>query len=247
MDFKPHEIDWTSEKISRYWNFHVNFYSVEDSWFTKMVGKGILRFAKKHVKLEGNILDYGMGKGFLIGYLLKEIKSLDTKIFGCDFSLESVKNANSSFSSFKNYQESLLLVNLPSDFQDKYFDLVFFIEVIEHLTDEFLSASLMELQRIIKPGGIIFISTPNNEELNKNKIFCPECGSIFHKIQHVRSFNESSLSNLMNEFGFEQIFCGETNLNDYNNFSIKHFAKRILRFLKGTYKPNLIFIGKKNR
>lgn len=43
---------------------------------------------------------------------------------------------------------------------DNYFDVVICTEVLEHVTDPF--AAVLELQRILKPGGQVFVTTPFN-------------------------------------------------------------------------------------
>jgi len=48
-------------------------------------------------------------------------------------------------------------------FGDGYFDAIFYHHVIEHVDDP--AASLRELSRVLKPGGWIFVGTPNRHRL----------------------------------------------------------------------------------
>jgi 2-polyprenyl-3-methyl-5-hydroxy-6-metoxy-1,4-benzoquinol methylase len=48
------------------------------------------------------------------------------------------------------------------------YDVVLLIEVIEHILDADLPASLERLRRFVRPGGRIVVSTPNNEDLEPN-------------------------------------------------------------------------------
>ncbi len=50
--------------------------------------------------------------------------------------------------------------NEPLPFPDRYFDLVWSSEVIEHLKDP--RRSLTELRRVTKPGGRLILTTPNS-------------------------------------------------------------------------------------
>ena len=48
-------------------------------------------------------------------------------------------------------------------FQDGQFDAIFAGEVIEHVTD--VERTLHEWRRVLKPGGVAIITTPNKERL----------------------------------------------------------------------------------
>jgi len=56
---------------------------------------------------------------------------------------------------------------------------VLLIEVVEHLKSDILDATLREIHRIMRPGGVLLITTPNNEDLSRSMKFCPDCGAIF--------------------------------------------------------------------
>ena len=81
------------------------------------------------------------------------------------------------------------------------------IETIEHLKDEDLTRLLAELRRLVKPDGLIVITTPFNEDMDSGYIFCPFCEAEFHRMQHMRSFNVSSLELLLTQQGLEVEFC----------------------------------------
>ncbi len=59
-----------------------------------------------------------------------------------------------------NYQLASVC-DLP--FADGWFDAIFYHHVIEHVNDP--AKSLVELSRVLKPGGWIFIGTPNRHRL----------------------------------------------------------------------------------
>jgi ubiquinone/menaquinone biosynthesis C-methylase UbiE len=59
--------------------------------------------------------------------------------------------------------------NIPplSDFQDNSFDRVFSFQVIEHIKDD--SLFLKEIHRVLKPGGMALLTTPNlSKSLSRN-------------------------------------------------------------------------------
>jgi len=73
------------------------------------------------------------------------------------------------------------------------FDAVFMIEVLEHLLPEDIDKGLSEVWRVLKPKGYLVITVPYKEDLLKNMIICPECGAVFHRSQHLQTFDESKV------------------------------------------------------
>ena len=244
MEYKVHDIDWTDEKVKRFWDFYNNKAALEGTWFSKMVGRGIIAFVEMFFKIEGKILDYGIGKGHFSGYLLENER---LEVAACDFSQETVNNVNAQFRDKPNFKGCFLVQGFPSTFKDGEFDTVFLIEAIEHLTDDYLLPTIAEANRILKPGGKFVVTTPNEENLDQNKIICPDCGGIFHRVQHVRSFSGQSVSQIINKYGFETVFCGATDFAQYEGGKLlKKLKNTLLKFLKKTYKPpHLVYIGKK--
>lgn len=245
MEFKRHNVEWTDEKVGRFWDFLNNYNPFQDEWFTKQVGDAILTFVCKYCKINGKILDYGAGKGYLSQLLSREYP---VNLWGCDFSEEAVKYNNTLLKNEKNYEGCIKIKEFPSDIPNDQFDLIFLIEAIEHLNDNYFNSTLNEIQRILKPGGKLIITTPNNENLEKSHVICPDCGCIFHRMQHIRRFDKNSLIEIISKFKIDIVFCDGINLFDYKK---KTIIKKLIRFLKNIYskeriKPHLVFIGTKN-
>ncbi|HUQ66133.1 MAG TPA: methyltransferase domain-containing protein [Flavitalea sp.] len=246
MEFKIHEVQWTDAKVKRFWDFFNNYRSFENLWFSKTVGKGIIRLVNTYFPLKGKVLDYGIGKGHFTEYLLKN-KSLE--LYACDFSLETVTNINNLFKDETNFKECSLVERFPSGYHDNEFDIVFLIEAIEHFTDDYLLPTINEVQRILKPGGKFIVTTPNKENLPEQHVICPDCGGVFHRVQHVRSFSKESLTSIINSNGFTTIFCDAT---DFYQFGTNGFAYKIRnsfkKMLQTNYKaPHLLYIGEKRK
>ena len=83
--------------------------------------------------------------------------------------------------------------------------------------------------------GIIIFSTPNNEDLSKNYICNPIDGSLFHRWQHVLSWNSDSLEKKLAARGLRTINCVETNILWYNDSFLKNRYRRI----RHKNRPNL--------
>lgn len=246
MEFKIHEVDWTDEKVERFWTFQNRYDAFEETWFTRQVGKGIINFFRNKTEIKGTLLDYGTGKGHLVAHLL----DLDpVTVYGFDFSPESKSNVDSKYKDRTNYKGTVLIRGGAefSSFQSNFFDVVFLIEAIEHLTDKYLFPTFEEIHRILKPGGRIIVTTPNSENLSAQHVLCPDCGALYHRVQHVRGFNEADLCDLMERQKFRKVASGATNFAYYNEeHSLRNILRRTLsKYRINTVQPHLWYIGKK--
>ena len=128
--------------------------------------------------------------------------------------------------------------------------MVFFLETVEHLPDTKLLPTLGEIRRILKTDGVLICSTRNEENLLKNKVLCPDCGCVFHRMQHVRSFSAEILTKSMEGCGFKTIYCNGVFLFDFLDglyFSMKRLMRKCRDLLLGDPAgPNLIYIGRKS-
>ena len=84
--FKVHPVEWNNEKVGRFWDFLVGYEPYEDTWFSKINGPNIVDFLERNAKLNGKVLDYGIGKAHLANLLLNN-KNLT--YYACDFSQET--------------------------------------------------------------------------------------------------------------------------------------------------------------
>lgn len=98
----------------------------------------------------GNILDVGCG----LGEHLRQLRGCGN-LFGIDVTnktLETARKAN----------PNITFIHAPAEkmpFDNNFFDLVFSIEVVEHLKDPKIMFN--EVARVLKPGGIFIFQTPN--------------------------------------------------------------------------------------
>lgn len=90
-------------------------------------------------------------------------------------------------------------------FESEQFDTVIMAEVIEHLEDGVLQASLKEVLRVLKRGGMLLLSTPYREDVVGRQVFCPHCLRTFHPYGHVQSFDKVRLHCLLAEAGYAPI------------------------------------------
>lgn len=105
--------------------------------------------------LKGKILDLGCGNGQNIERLLKFFPGKKLKMFGCDPAAKTIAGMRKRFKQveFKTCAAEKL------EYPDNYFDVVYSIDVIEHVKKPELM--IAEIKRVLKRSGSLFIQTPN--------------------------------------------------------------------------------------
>jgi SAM-dependent methyltransferase len=194
------------------------------------------------------VLDFGCGPGFIWDHLNKN-ENARWQYTALEFSHDSVLTVLEKAKGHKNFKEVKHVHSLPSDLPDDHFDVILLIEVVEHLNDAYLDGTLCEVARLLKKEGVVVISTPNNEDLFQSKNYCPECGAVFHKWQHVRSWSVDSLSERLKQQGFKlrMVKTLDFAAQAFNAQGILNKIKRIVwRLLKGDpSNPHMIAVFRK--
>jgi len=230
MTHKPWDyLEWDSEKISNLWNFASQWPPYQNEYFSRMVGKGIINFLKDIISIKGNVLDFGCGPGYLVQHLLDNKISCE----GVDFSEDSISAVNALFKENSFWKGAKVYSNGQLPYPDNYFDLITCIETIEHLKDKDLDTILNEFYRILKPKtGELFITTPNHEDLSMDMVFCPQCQQVFHKYQHIRSFSQESLFELMEQKKFSTDLCNSTTFNFFQENRYSQAISLVISIIK---------------
>jgi len=113
--------------------------------------------AKKYI-LGKNVLDVGCWSGQFEKLAISSVKS----IVGLDPDEEAIHFAKKFVPRAKFVIGAVS--NLP--FSDNTFDVVVFSEVIEHIPKNSEDHALEEIKRVLKPKGILILSTPNKHPLS---------------------------------------------------------------------------------
>lgn len=156
-------------------------------------------FLLREARPAARVLDLGCGEGWFTAALL----DAGTRPLGADVAAEPLRRAS-------RRRAELELIQLDDEtaweLKDAEFDIVWAGEVIEHVVE--VERWLSEVRRVLRPRGKLLLSTPAHGPLT---LLC--CAILprrfamrFHPLSdHVRFFNERSLVELLNDFGFEQI------------------------------------------
>ena len=99
------------------------------------------------------IFDFGIG----CGRVARHWQNLDgPRIVGSDYNGRLVRWCNESLPFVSAHQNQLVP---PLSEPDGQFDLVYAISVFTHLTEPMQRAWIAELRRVMKPGGLLLLST----------------------------------------------------------------------------------------
>jgi SAM-dependent methyltransferase len=88
-------------------------------------------------------------------------------------------------------------------YPDAHFDAVTLWDVLEHLHDPL--ASLRELRRIVRPGGVLFVRIPNAASYIAR--LCGRYWSGYDLPRHMTLFTPTTIRRALAQAGFNQIVC----------------------------------------
>ncbi len=103
----------------------------------------------------------------------------------------------------------------PLPFEDRFFDAVTMLAVLEHVEPERLSAVIGEIHRVLKPGGVLIITTPSS--WTGWILKCMAAVRLVSREEikdHKKAYGIAELRELINEAGFrgEQVQAGHFEL-----------------------------------
>lgn len=132
---------------------------------------------------------------------------------------------------------------------DEEFDCVVASEVIEHLTDVQGRLALLEVARVLRPGGVFIGTVPYAEDLRSAETVCPGCGLVFHRWGHKRSFDAVALRDHLAPL-FVDVSVRRRVFVDFARRPLRGKVKGGIRWLLGMLgeriaAPNLLFVGRR--
>ena len=104
------------------------------------------------------ILDFGCGWGRIIRFFLKDIEP--SRLLGVD-PVEDMVALCREQNKWCNFER--IAVSPPSHLKDNTYGLIYCFSVFSHLSEEKHKSLLVELNRILKPGGLLIVTTRGRE------------------------------------------------------------------------------------
>lgn len=140
----------------------------------------LVRLLKNYnISSESHLLEIGSGDGALSGLIYK---TLGCMIEGVEPSAEGVRFSEEMFTKHQFKGRFKVAEGYSFDFADQQFDAIVLADVIEHI--QYPDLMLQEIKRLLKPGGIVLITTPiRTSEYPEDKM-------------HVQEFYPHQLINL---------------------------------------------------
>lgn len=233
------KIAWTPERVARFWNWQSQQPRSQAIYFSRMVGDAILRTVEGVQPLQGVAVDFGAGPGYLTEKLMRRGMS----VWATDVSEQSLADLSRKHQGNKRFLGTSPIRAGKTELGSGIADVIFLVETIEHLDDAALKDTFDEIRRLLKPDGVVVVTTPNSEDLTASQAYCPNCGCVFHTVQHIRSFDARSLPEVLKPFGIEAVRC-ESTLFDEGN-PVLRLVKRAAHNYHYKKLPHLYLIGRK--
>ncbi|MGC9610771.1 MAG: methyltransferase domain-containing protein [Minisyncoccia bacterium] len=164
----------------------------------------------------------GLACGFGTGS--KILADVAESVVGIDFSEQELDYARINYESenLKFLKEDVTKIPIS----DNSFDLAVSFEIIEHLDAIQQNDFLKELRRIVRPGGIILLSTPDNYVWQRLALYWNE---------HIKELTKTELLELLGGFFEVKSVWGQWFLNN------EKFPRRFVRGVLNTLKRVDIF------
>ena len=182
--------------------------------------KFVLDRVLKYLPLESRILDVGCAPGYLSIFL----DTLGYRVNGIDLNESWFDEyPDPKWLRFLNVQTANVEQS-PLPFSDKLFDGIIFTEVLEHIAVCPPGKILGDFRRVLKPGGYLFLSTPN--VANASNILALATGNnIFWRPEifygstdrHNREYTPDEVVTLLMSEGFR--ICESFLFNGPNNWN----------------------------
>lgn len=164
-----------------------------------------LKEAEKLLKIcdTDTILDIGCGSGLIASFIASKY---NIPVLGIDANESAVEFCRSAYH-FKNLTFSKLAIN-EMHYPESSFSKIILLEVIEHIDFQQANMLLNTILKILKPGGLFVVSTPNKKSLWPAIEFLMDKFHLAPQMkgdQHEMLYTAKSLLQLCTDKGFTPV------------------------------------------
>ena len=169
----------------------------------------------------GRLLDVGCGLGYLLS-------GVDPK-----WDRHGVEISEYAAEKAEQYGEIIHADLMSAGYPDRFFDVVTLYHVIEHMENP--ERELLEIKRVLKPGGWLIVGTPNFDSACARRF--GDKFRMLHDVTHISLFSAESLRRLLEDNGFS------VESEDYPFFETRYFTRENLERLFDTTQMSPPFYG----
>jgi 2-polyprenyl-3-methyl-5-hydroxy-6-metoxy-1,4-benzoquinol methylase len=185
---------------ANYYSFHVDSERSIAQRIKRYLDERTFAALTRDIKGEDlGALDVGGGSGWLLNDLKRADPRVNrTAVVDIDPRAESIARANGHayhLTTFEKFET------------DDSFDIILMLNLIEHVTDPL--AVLRKARQLLRPGGRIWIKTPNFDALDA-RIFRNRSWGGYHTPRHFVLFTKDSLVRHCEAEGFKVAHCSHT-------------------------------------
>ena len=202
-------------------------------YFSSWAGPSILEHVAAVLPPSGLVLDVGAGVGDLVSLL-----------FDRGYQVAAIEDSAASLTHItaRYPARPLTLARSTAELATGSAAAAFAIELTEHLQHNEAMALWADVRRVLRPGGILVVTTPHEEHLGDQMTCCPNCRATFHTVQHIRRFTVAKMEREMTDAGFATLRCEAVYFSGLRG--VRRRLERIRRWF-GTYpRPHLLYVGR---
>ncbi len=206
-----------SQSVIKQYKEMVDERYVEEEQGRRKTAGMVLKKLQKYQKKGRSMLDVGCSTGFF----LDEAKKRGWQVQGVELSLWAAGIAREKFG-IEVINSTLKQANLP----DNSYDIIVLHDTIEHVFDP--RDLLVEIRRILKPSGVVYINTPDIHSLASRFLKAKWWGINRH---HLFYFSKKTLNRLLEAAGFRSIRWGLY----ARSFTLKYWLERAKPYNRNIY------------
>ena len=217
----------TQDVLSAYIHMHDENY-IKEEVGRRASARIILNLLEKFCKDKGRLLDIGCSTGFL----LNEAQKRGWEVAGVELSEWAAEYAKKNFH-LNIYNTNLEKAGIP----ENSYDVVVMQDTIEHLLNP--RGVLEEINRILKPGGILYVNTPDIES-NSSRLLRAKWWGINQF--HLYYFSRKTLTKLLTACGFKPFKY----VSHERIFSFRYWMQRFETYNQFIHRILVVFSEKLN-